>query len=712
VGIDIEGNMFVARGKVFELNESGTWVNTAELFPTDPENLRFNFPYFELIYNGSDFGQTVVIKDGVVFIGAPRKDYESIWDVGAVYIYKKNPGEHWTSRSESGKIIPQLIQESGLFGASLAPLDGSILIGAPVSEYFKNGDLNSSVKKNVPGKTMLFQARDAGWKSFYHVKTFTGETGVLDNFGHQVQIDENNIFISAPMEDIHTGRISGSVYISDKPPTLSPVPDLCGGIEGQITLASKQSGGTWSGRGIVDSARGIFDAIVAGEGVHEITYTLPGCSLQGKIDITIHKQPMASLTGDNNYLTCAENPYISIPIQLQTIPDYDYQWYYRKNENEAFALMNHTTAAIMAEQRGDYRARVYNGACEALSDTISVRDESLSLQLDSLDRVCGTPSSGLELSASPPGGVWSGPGIYAGNKFSIQGIPDGHVKLLYRYYSVHGCQYEKEMLVDVKRLPVPNVDRAGNLCDEGVVNLTLRGPEAAGASYSWSHKAENEGSYSVTGSGSALETTYKGSYILSSFKDGCEARSIPIMINDMFSVAMSPESERSEVCYGSEFQFSFPSNANSKYEWYFSADGNNFNMMTESSGSLVPTRSGYYYGVETRGLCTVTSPAKFVYLHPKDSVFVPNIMTPNGDNMNDTFSIHFFRRDDAPGGGDAADGISYEVFNRWGRQIFSAPGNQPWTGDNAESGIYFWQGGYYACNGTPMTVKGWVQVTK
>ena len=555
IGVDIEGNTFVARGKVFELDNTGKWVNTAELSPTDPENLRFNFPYFELLHNGSNFGQTVVIKDQTVFIGAPRKDYEGIWDVGAVYVYKKLPGGPWKDRTESGKIIPEVIQESGLFGASISSLESSLVIGAPVSEYFKNGDLNGDVKKNVPGKAMVFQARDAAWKSWYQVKTFTGETGILDNFGNQVYMDENKVYISAPMEDIKTGRISGSVYISDKPPALYAIPDLCSTALEQIALKSKPAGGTWSGPGIIDPVLGIFDPVAAGVGKHEITYTLPGCMLNGKIDITILSKPTATLDVDSDQLVC-ENYSIYVPLNVTPVPGCDYQWYYRKNESEPFGAIDGVTASI-ATQRGDYLVKVYNTACETFSDIISVHNESMELELHAPGKVCSTPVAGLELSASPPGGVWSGPGVSNVNRFSINGIPDGNVTLSYRYSSPRGCQYVKDTVVLVERITPPTIDRVGNLCREGVVNLSFRGAEVSGTIYSWNRRGNDEGVYAVAGSGRTLETSLNGTYILSAMNGECAAESAPVVINDTFSVTVSPESERSAVCYGQDFQFSF-----------------------------------------------------------------------------------------------------------------------------------------------------------
>lgn len=72
-----------------------------------------------------------------------------------------------------------------------------------------------------------------------------------------------------------------------------------------------------------------------------------------------------------------------------------------------------------------------------------------------------------------------------------------------------------------------------------------------------------------------------------------------------------------------------------------------------------------------------------VWIYPEITLFVPNAFTPNGDGINDLFSV------------STTGIISYEIsiFNRWGEIIFQSTNpNEPWDGSHnglkAPSGVY------------------------
>ncbi|SIT18460.1 DUF7507 domain-containing protein, partial [Belliella pelovolcani] len=84
--------------------------------------------------------------------------------------------------------------------------------------------------------------------------------------------------------------------------------------------------------------------------------------------------------------------------------------------------------------------------------------------------------------------------------------------------------------------------------------------------------------------------------------------------------------------------------------------------------------------------------------------FIPNVITPNGDNRNDSFEIKGL-------GKFASNEIV--IFNRYGDHVFERTNYQnDWTADNLPAGTYF-----YVLVGTDATgraheFKGWIQVIK
>jgi gliding motility-associated-like protein len=71
----------------------------------------------------------------------------------------------------------------------------------------------------------------------------------------------------------------------------------------------------------------------------------------------------------------------------------------------------------------------------------------------------------------------------------------------------------------------------------------------------------------------------------------------------------------------------------------------------------------------------------------KSSYTLPTGFTPDGDGINDVWSI--------TGKGFSSDNFKLTVFDRWGNQVFrSTNPDQVWTG-NMNSGTYFVQNDAY-----------------
>jgi hypothetical protein len=712
-GAAISGNTLVAGSEVFELDEGGVWQRTCTLSPSDPESLSFSYPRFEMVSNGSNFGRTVAIRENTIVIGAPRQDSfvnGHVWDVGAVYVFTKAPHERWTNKTETIKIVPDETVASSLFGWVVAFVDQALIIGAPNASTFAKPDPNQSPKNNAPGKVYVYQADDPSWKKVTMAQTYAGQTGFRDNFGVQVAYEDGQIFIGASEEDISTGRTSGSVYITDAPPIIRYVAPLC--IESApVTLSSTMRGGTWSGPGITNPITGEFSPHVAGAGIHELTYVGGACSRLAKINISVSAVVRAQLRGPNEVFICATPISFTHTLSVAPVAGASYQWFFRPPGEVNFVMIpNKSSRQITVSQRGEYQARLFNAGCEDFSKVVTIRDESVEILIDPPGEVCGTPPGGMELSATPAGGVWSGQGITQ-NKFSIDGVADGNYVLNYQYTSGIGCTYEKQTTVTVKRLPTPVIQREGNLCESGVVALTLSGVLPEGAESSWNQRME-DGTYVVVGDDIRYEVTTWGSFQLITRKGDCQSASVPYPVLDTFSAVLTPPEEKTELCHDHDLRLFYPPDALSSFEWYYSPDGQPTTRLDEESNSMRPDKTGYYAGIVRRGICSVTGPTKYIYVHQKDSVFVPNVFTPNGDGKNDSFFIMVLNQDDDPADGDVQDNVSYEIYNRYGRSIFTAPKNQPWSGSNAEGGVYFWYGKYHTCQGDVRTIKGIVHLIK
>jgi gliding motility-associated-like protein len=82
--------------------------------------------------------------------------------------------------------------------------------------------------------------------------------------------------------------------------------------------------------------------------------------------------------------------------------------------------------------------------------------------------------------------------------------------------------------------------------------------------------------------------------------------------------------------------------------------------------------------VNTNSLCKDGAPSD---LAPCE-VIIPNIITPNGDGVNDVFFIKNL---------EGHPNSSLNILNRWGNMVYETSNYQNnWGGDDAADGTYFY----------------------
>ena len=103
-----------------------------------------------------------------------------------------------------------------------------------------------------------------------------------------------------------------------------------------------------------------------------------------------------------------------------------------------------------------------------------------------------------------------------------------------------------------------------------------------------------------------------------------------------------------------------------------------------------------------------------IRVRPQYEVYVPNAFSPNGDGVNDSFTVF---------SGDNVVGIRrLAVFERWGGQVFSAENILPnnlsegwkgkWRGQSAPEGIYIWMAEIEFLDGKITLMEGEVSLTR
>jgi len=133
---------------------------------------------------------------------------------------------------------------------------------------------------------------------------------------------------------------------------------------------------------------------------------------------------------------------------------------------------------------------------------------------------------------------------------------------------------------------------------------------------------------------------------------------------------------------------------NTTVQW-FNAAGDNIS----EDASLEVRAPGTYSATVSKYGCTLDTEAVTLEGEP-DSLYVPNVVTPNADAINDFFEIQ----------GSGINRFDLVVFNRYGRPVFEANDLSFKWDCNVSAGIYFWRITYVGCNEAVREWKGWVQV--
>jgi hypothetical protein len=697
--VAIEGNTIVAGTFILELNAEGLWERRYVLSPSDPELAKIAPDFSHWISNGSMFGHAVAISNNSIFISAPTKDEGSTWDVGAIYVYTKKPWEAWSSRTETTKLLPRVRDERELFGYSLNVLGNTLITGAPGSDY--NVDGTARLK---PGRAYVFQTEDFFWKHVTPLMDFTGDSFVKDYFGAAVALDETDFFISAPIEDIETGKLSGSVYVTAAPPIVKLVPPICS-TNATIDLFGYPFGGSWTGPGIIDAVEGVFDPAVAGVGEHLFHYTTESCTYEGKLRISVEPPVVVTLTTDLEHMVCKAPASVNIVLGVEPHSSYEYTWYYRKDPADPFFPLNGKAASLTATYRGQYMVKVSNAVCESYSPVFAIHDEEVNLVLESPERICQDNKQGIVLSAFPEGGTWSGAGVRE-NRFFSEGLPDGMHTVQYTYRSALSCEYTSPMTIEVDRVPVPGIQRiSGHLCNEGEVHLGISTAIKEGVVYTWKFKPLQASEFSVVPiQDFDLTVEDRGVYQLEAADGGCVEISNAIAINDdTFDFGMSPPSTTVLSCGGAPVMVAIESKSAHWHEWYRADSPLDDGTMVQAGeqNEYRVEESGYYYAVVQSGICEAKTSRKEITVHGPDEIWLPNIVTPNGDSDNERFTLS-----------TNTEILSIRIVNRYGKLIFSGTQPEDWPVDEVAAGVYFAVVRYQTCEGGIQQVRSMVQVMK
>jgi gliding motility-associated-like protein len=182
------------------------------------------------------------------------------------------------------------------------------------------------------------------------------------------------------------------------------------------------------------------------------------------------------------------------------------------------------------------------------------------------------------------------------------------------------------------------------------------------------------------------------------------SRDAEFTLTPQFKPTLNPTFDSIRFCHNESVKISVQAIEKAAYS-LLRKETNSFQTIEESVSamSLSIAESGEYMVMVLSHGCEYTSPVMKAIRIPADSAYLPNIITPNGDNFNDAFEVI----------SQGIDDYSLRIYNRYGVEIHN--GNRStanWAGEE-NSGVYFWHLSYFAgCENKTRHLKGVLHVMK
>ena len=212
-----------------------------------------------------------------------------------------------------------------------------------------------------------------------------------------------------------------------------------------------------------------------------------------------------------------------------------------------------------------------------------------------------------------------------------------------------------------------------------------------------------------------LNNTYKFVYTVSAItgmscgNDNTDTITVQVGLKDFALTASAPADTLCITTARTVTATAAGGSGNYQYIWV-SADSS-FNSVIQSNNlSIVPkdeTNTYYVYAVDLNpSIIGCRTPTASVNLHAVKSqhLNVPNLITPNGDNMNDIFYL----ADKITALPLIREGSHVEVYNRWGSRVYEANNYENnWGAKDLSDGMYYY---YIKTPCGNKEYKSWLQI--
>lgn len=471
---------------------------------------------------------------------------------------------------------------------------------------------------------------------------------------------------SAPMATISTSSASLTCVVSSCSATVTANPSS------NLTYS-------WSPAPAAGASSSAATFTTSGTYVCTVTNTVNACTASAQITVsTDTSTPSVSVTPSQT-ITCLA-PTAAISSTTMPSANITYSW------SGPGIVGGVSGAGITANQAGTYTLLVTNSvngctntATSGITSNIANPTATISAISSNSMITCATPTVSLGVTSTPSTGVtytWT-PG---GASTSTTSTSSTCVASVIVMNTSTGCSVTAQYTVTGNTTPPPVTAPAAVLpCAANTTTLTASSTDT-NVSYSW-----------TTGTGSILSGSNTatpgvgqiGSYVVTVTDNltGCSNTATVTVTQSSVTAAFTanPTSGLAPLAVN----FTNQSTGATGYTWTFG----DTNTSTATNPSNTYTTNGTYTVmlIASAGPCSDTA---YVTIIVNDGLTleIPNVFTPNNDNVNDIFTIK----------ATGVKEIALQIFNRWGEKMYEFAGPKAgWDGSTAHGlkvpdGTYFY----------------------
>jgi gliding motility-associated-like protein len=370
------------------------------------------------------------------------------------------------------------------------------------------------------------------------------------------------------------------------------------------------------------------------------------------------------------------------------------------------------TQTITVTSAGSYTVSVTQNGCTASSNTIVVTVNPLPAVSVNAAVICSgtsatlTASGGATYTWSPSGGLSSANGA------SVTASPGATVVYTVTATDGNGCIGSNSATVTVNPAPNAPLFTPDTLyyCLYQATD-TLTAITTPGATVSWYNSAMNPLPGAPLPSSTILgATTYFATQALGSCVSATAAVVVIVVPGPNAAFTHNPVS--GDIIPGTTVTFTpVQQNAGYVYVWNFGDFGSG---SSNTSNAMIPTHEFWTAGTYCPQLYLISPltgcvDSNLVCLEVINglNVVIPNIFTPNGDQINDVFSIKT----------EGISELSCDIYDRWGLKLYSWNGltgswDGTYQGKKCADGTYYYVVNTTNLKGVVESHEGFVQLLK